>query len=214
MIKIAPSLASAPFTNLGHLITELESAGADILHFDIEDGNFVPVMTLGTRLISELRPLTKLPFDVHLMMLNPEWLIPQLADLGANMVSVHFEVCTNPKGALGIIRHHGMKAGLAFNPKTKLPDLNYCVDFLDFILILTSEPESQQAVYLPKIISKVIEGKKILQMKGIEWAVDGGINNENIADSIRAGVDIVVSGRGIFQGRDIRENIRKMKNLS
>lgn len=213
MVKIAPSLVSAPMTHLAEMVKNLESAGADYLHFDIEDGAFVPEMSLGIKIIRELRSLTDLPFDVHLMMNNPEWLIPRLAEYGADMVSVHFEACAYPRRTLGIIHQNGMRAGLAFNPKTPLPNLVHYQPFLSFVLILTTEPESESCTYLPSVLQKVAEGKKQKGLQRIVWEVDGGITAENIQDAIKAGADIVVSGRGVFRDNKYFENIKKMKEV-
>lgn len=210
MVKIAPSLASASLINLEKVIQELEQAGADILHFDLEDGSFVPEMRLGINIIADLRRFTKLPFDVHLMVNNPEWLIPRLAAIGVNMVSVHFEACPYPRRTLGLIAQAGMSAGLAFNPKTEVPDLAQYSPLLSFVLILTTEPEVGDCPFLPSVLQKVREGKKLFGSSNLQWMVDGGININNIAEVIAAGADIVVSGRGIF-GEKSMDVIQKMK---
>ncbi len=213
MVKIAPSLVSAPMTHLAEIVKNLERAGADYLHFDIEDGAFVPEMSLGIKIIRELRPLTDIPFDVHLMINNPEWLIPRLADYGADMVSVHYEACAYPRRTMGIIHKHGMRAGLAFNPKTPLPELHHYLPFMSFVLILTTEPETESCTYLPSILKKVADGRKQKNMQQIIWEVDGGFDAENIQDAIKAGADIVVSGRGVFRDNKYFENIKKMKEV-
>jgi ribulose-phosphate 3-epimerase len=209
LIKIAPSLAASSQLNLKQTIEDLEKAGADIIHFDIEDGNFLPVMTLGLRMIKDLRPLTALPFDVHLMMNSPEWLIPDLKGMGADMVSVHFEACPYPRRTLGIIHQAGMLAGLAFNPATPLPPLRHYLPFLSFVLILTTEPETRTSTYLPSVLDKVVEGKKQPGLENIKWEVDGGFVLDNIQDAKRAGADIVVSGRGVFSDNQIQGNLNR-----
>lgn len=211
MIKIAPSLAASSQLNLKQTIEDLVSAGADIIHFDIEDGNFLPVMTLGVRMVRDLRPLTKLPFDVHLMMNTPEWLIPELKEMGADMVSVHYEACPYPRRTLGIIHEAGMMAGLAFNPATPIPPLQHYLPFLSFVLILTTEPESQTATYLPSVLEKVIEGKKQPGLDNVKWEVDGGFVLNNILDAKLAGADIIVTGRGAFANNQINSNIKQLR---
>ena len=213
MVKIAPSIASGPLIHLADTIRTLENAGADIIHFDIEDGCFVPEMTIGTKVIEELRPLTDLPFDVHLMTREPEWLIPILAEMGANMVSVHFEACPYPRRTLGIIHKSGIQAGLAFNPKTPVPTLQHYLPFLSFVLILTTEPESTNCEYLPSILKKVDMGKKQKGIGKVFWEVDGGFTAENISDAAAVGADIVVSGRGVFMEGAIEKNINEMKKV-
>ena len=213
MVRIAPSLVSASMTHLADTVKNLESAGADILHFDLEDGNFVPEMSLGVNIIKDLRPLTNLPFDVHLMINNPEWLIQPLADIGVEMVSIHYEACPYPRRTLGMIHQHGILAGLAFNPKTDLPDLRHYLPFLSYVLILTTEPETHSATYLPSVLDKVSEGKKQTGLEKILWEVDGGFTPENILDAVRVGANIVVSGRGVFRDNKYFENIKKMKEI-
>lgn len=213
MVKIAPSLVSAPLAHLAQAVEDLQKAGADILHFDLEDGNFVPMMSLGVNVVKVLRPLTDLPFDVHLMINNPEWIIPTLSKIGVQMVSVHYEACPYPRRTLGMIHQAGMHAGLAFNPKTPLPDLAHYLPFLSFVLILTTEPEVDECAYLPSVLSKVTEGKRQKGLEHIQWEVDGGFTAENIQDALKAGADIVVSGRGVFRENRIAENIKRMKEI-
>ena len=212
MIRIAPSLAASSQLNLKQTIEDLEKAGADIIHFDIEDGNFLPVMTLGVRMVKDLRPLTKLPFDVHLMMNSPEWLIPELKEMGADMISVHFEACLYPRRTLGMIHQAGMQAGLAFNPATPLPPLKHYLPFLSFVLILTTEPEVYTATYLPSVLEKVIEGKKQPGLEKVKWEVDGGFVLDNILDAKHAGADIIVTGRGVFADNQIHSNLKHLRD--
>jgi ribulose-phosphate 3-epimerase len=212
LTRIAPSLAASSQQNLKLTIETLLKAGADIIHFDIEDGNFAPVMTLGVRMIKDLRPLTNLPFDVHLMMNSPEWIIPELKTMGADMVSVHFEACPYPRRTLGIIHRAGMLAGLAFNPATPIPALKAYLPFLSYVLILTTEPEVEISTYLPSVLDKVVEGKKQIGLENVKWEVDGGFTLENIRDAKRAGADIIVSGRGVFADNQIELNLKNLRN--
>jgi ribulose-phosphate 3-epimerase len=209
MIKISPSLVSAPFLSLDQAIRDLESAGADMVHFDIEDGYFVPVMNLGLKSIRELRPLTELPFDVHLMMMNPEWIIPVLSDYGVNRLSVHYEACPYPRRILKKIASYGMQAGLAFNPKTPLPDLNFCLPYLSFIVLLTTEPEDWSGEYLPSVLDKMRINKD--KFENVEWVIDGGVNFNNIREIYIAGANVVVSGRAVFEDGKIIENVQGLK---
>jgi ribulose-phosphate 3-epimerase len=209
-MRIAPSLAASSQLNLKLTIEELEKAGADIIHFDIEDGNFLPVMTLGVRIVKDLRPLTNLPFDIHLMMNTPEWLIPDLKEMGADMVSVHYEACPYPRRTLGLIHQAGMLAGLAFNPATPLPSLKHYLPFLSYVLILTTEPEARVCSYLPSVLDKVVQGKKQPGLEKVQWEVDGGFTLDNIIDAKRSGADIVVAGRGVFVDNQIRLNMKKL----
>jgi ribulose-phosphate 3-epimerase len=209
MIKIAPSIVSVPIFSIETVIQELNIAGADMIHFDVEDGCFVPAMNLGVKIIKDLRHLTDLPFDVHLMMVHPEWIIPIMADYGVNRLSVHYEACPYPRRTLKIIDDYGMKAGIAFNPKTSIPDLRFCLPYLSFIILLTTEPEERSCNYLPSVLDKLQENKS--KYDGIEWVVDGGVSHENIRNIYSAGANTVVSGRAVFENNAISKNIKLMK---
>jgi ribulose-phosphate 3-epimerase len=213
-VRISPSLASAPLDRLGQVIVELERAGADYIHFDVEDGSFVPVMTLGTKIISVLRKFTALPFDVHLMMVNPEWILPELIHSGANRISVHYEACLYPRRMLRQIAALGAQAGLAFNPATPLPDLAYLGPYLSFVVILTTEPELPDSPFLPDVLEKVRKGKQASSLEGTEWVVDGGITPENLTQVIQAGADTVVVGRAAFIDGNIAENLAALRAVS
>lgn len=213
-IQIAASLAAAPLIDLVSVLRDLEEGGADMVHFDVEDGSFVPAMNLGTKIIQDLRPLTQLPFDVHLMMTNPEWIIPEIARCGANRVSVHAEACPYPRRVLGLIAQYHMQAGLAFNPGTSVPQLEYCLPYLAFVLVLSTEPETTRSDFLPSVLSKVMAGKKQEELAGVEWSVDGGITVDNVSQVVDAGADIVVVGRGVFEKGRPQENVRKLKSRS
>jgi len=210
-VRISASLAAAPMAHLASTIEQLERAGVDSLHFDIEDGSFVPVMTLGTRIIAELRPLSQLPFDVHLMMVNPEWLLPELKRAGADRVSVHYEACPYPRRVLRRIAELGMRAGLAFNPATALPDLGYLKPHLSFLVILTTEPETPDAPHLPAILDKVGGGKAAAWGRDLEWDVDGGFHPDNVQQAAQAGADTVVVGRALFAGGKIDKSVRALR---
>jgi ribulose-phosphate 3-epimerase len=191
----------------------LEEGGADMIHFDIEDGHFVPVMNLGIKIIKDLRPLSKLPFDVHLMMMNPEWVIPEIAKYGADRIAVHYEACPYPRRTLGLISRYGVEAGLAFNPGTLLPPLEHCMPYLKFVIVLTTEPEVEDCHYLPSILAKVKEGKKQQGLEAIQWVIDGGITKDNIRE-VACEADVVVSGRAVFEGGTPRENLQILRSLS
>jgi ribulose-phosphate 3-epimerase len=214
VFKISPSLASAPFLDLQEAVSQLEKAQVDYFHFDIEDGSFVPLMTLGTRLISEMRPLSSKPFDVHLMMVNPEWLIPELIVMGADRISVHYEACPYPRRTLRQIVDLGGAAGLAFNPATPLPNLEYLAPYLSFLVILTTEPEGPDCPYLPSVLRKLEVKEKDHYLGSLEWVVDGGVNPENIQEVLQAGADTVVVGRAAFKGGEIQKNISLLRSAA
>jgi ribulose-phosphate 3-epimerase len=210
-MRLYPSLAAAPLDRLGETVRQLEQASVDALHFDIEDGVFVPVMTLGTKLITDLRPLTQLPFDVHLMMVNPEWLLPELVRAGVRRLSVHYEACPYPRRVLRAIHDLGAQPGLAFNPATPIPDLAYLQPYLSFVLVLTTEPELPDAVFLPKVLDKVRQNKGRPGTENVEWVVDGGLNASNLPQAVRAGADSAVVGRAFFRGGDIQANAAQLR---
>jgi ribulose-phosphate 3-epimerase len=213
MARISPSIVSGPLANLKATLEALAEAGADSLHFDIEDGSFVPLMGLGTRMIEEARPLTGLPFDVHLMMHNPEWILPILARAGANRVSVHYEACPYPRRTLGLIVSHGLQAGLAFNPATPIPPgLQFCRPYLSFIVVLTTEPEATDCGMLLPVLDKIKAGKAQPGLEALEWVVDGGITPENAGQVWAAGADTIVAGRSIFRDGNLKENIRLLRS--
>lgn len=210
-IRIAASLAAAPFDHLKETIRVLEDVGVDMIHFDIEDGIFVPMITLGTAIIRGLRPFTQLPFDVHLMMQNPDWLIKELADDGANIITVHAEACAYPKRTLNLIKQTGCKAGLALNPFTSLPNLDYLLSSLDVLMILTTEPEYPNAKLLLPVLDKIKDAHN--KWPDLEIEVDGGINFNNIANVITTGATILVSGRSIFEDNQIFNNVTKLQRI-
>ena len=209
--RFAVSLAAAPMTYLDQTVRELESAGADVLHFDVEDGSFIPMLTLGTRIIGELRPLTRLPFDVHLAVRDPEWILPELKALGADWVSVHWEACPYPHRTLGMIRSLGLRAGLAFNPATSLPDLRYLRSCFDFLLFLTNEPEYPHAPFLPEVLAKLPRACEMLAGAVPDLEVDGGINPGNVASAVTAGATIVVCGRSTFRDGAVARNLDALR---
>lgn len=211
-VRISPSLAAAPMDQLGQTVVDLEKAGADYIHFDIEDGSFVPVMNLGVGLIPGLRRWTRLPFDVHLMMVDPEWLLPEIISGGADRVSVHYEACPYPRRTLRAIASLGAKAGLAFNPATPLPDISYLRPYLSFVVVLTTEPEVPDCPFLPGVLDKVRSGSQAAGLDGIEWVVDGAVSPENLPEIVRAGAGTVVVGRAVFKDGNLKENMAALRS--
>jgi ribulose-phosphate 3-epimerase len=210
-MKISASLASAPTDRLGAALDSLVSAGVDMIHFDVEDGSFVPVMTLGTKIVSDLRQHTSLPFDVHLMMQNPEWIIPELVRSGADRIAIHYEACPYPRRSLGLVHEQGVRAGLAFNPATPVPDLAYLAPFLSFVTILTSEPEGSNPSFLPDVIRKISGARRDSFNESLDWVVDGGISADNIRLAAEAGATTAVVGRGLFANGEFGENLHAIR---
>lgn len=212
--RISASLASAPLDRLGAVVDELDAAGVDMIHFDVEDGSFVPVMTLGTKIIGDLRPRTKLPFDVHLMMVHPEWIIPQLVESGADRVAVHYEACPYPKRTLGMIAETGAAAGIAFNPATPIPDLRYLAPDLSFVVVLTTEPEVNDAAFIPEALTKLPSGDALQVEGGLEWVVDGGVSPANVEAIRGSGADVVVVGRSLFRADSVSAAVGALRQAS
>ena len=196
---------------LGDMVSKLEQSGADYIHFDVEDGYFTPVMTLGTKIIADLRPLTKLPFDVHLMMVNPEWILPTLKEYGAERIAVHYEACPYPRRTLRQIFDLGISPGLAFNPATPVPEIGYLSPYLDFVILLSTEPEEPDCPFIPGTLEKLTANRNQPGLNDTEWVVDGGVNDSNIKEVVASGADTVVVGRGAFEGGDLKGNIRRLR---
>jgi ribulose-phosphate 3-epimerase len=207
-IRISVSLTDAPLIDLRRVVELLNRSSIDMIHFDIGDGHFVPDISLGMNIIKSLRPFSSLLFDIHVMMIDPERIVPRLIQLGANRISVHWEACEYPLRALSLIKSLGAIAGLAFNPKTDVPNLDYLLPSLDFVNILTTESGPEDCDFIPSIIKKVYNVKKCF--RGIQCEIDGGITPQNVYMAIEAGTDVIVVGRHIFHNQDIQENIQSI----
>ncbi|MEQ6122070.1 ribulose-phosphate 3-epimerase [Reichenbachiella sp. MALMAid0571] len=215
-IKIAPSLLSADFSKLGEDIKLVEEGGADIIHYDVMDGHFVPNMTIGPLVLKDIRKCTKLPIDVHLMISNPDQYIPDFAKAGADMISVHVETCPHLHRTIQLIKEHKCKVGVVLNPHTPLNTLDEILLSLDFVLIMSVNPGFGGQKLIPETLTKISNLKKILVEKDlnhIEIEIDGGVKLDNIKEVIDAGTDIIVSGSGIYNSPDPKETIRLMKSI-
>ncbi len=209
MNKLAPSILAADFAKLGEQICEVEKAGAQLLHIDVMDGHFVPSISFGLPLISSIRKVSGLTFDVHLMITEPERYIDAFADAGADMITVHAEACTHLNRTLAHIRERGLKAGVALNPATPLSALEYVLDYADMILIMSVNPGFGGQPFIENSTEKIRELKNMLEKCGrdIDIQVDGGINTGNVRSIIDAGANVIVSGSSVFNGC-ISENVR------
>ena len=211
MVKIAPSILSADFSALGKEIKALEKAGADMIHIDVMDGNFVPNLTFGPCVIKALRKETKLPFDVHLMVKNPEIMIPWFAEAGADIITVHAEACKHLDKTLATIHDYGIKAGVSLNPSTNEDCLKYILDKLDLILIMSVNPGFGGQTFIESQLTKIAAVKELIDGKDIEIEVDGGINPMTAAECIAAGADILVAGTAVFVGGEYQKNINSLR---
>lgn len=211
MVKIAPSILSADFTNLGKELKALEKAGADMIHIDVMDGNFVPNLTFGPCVVKALRKESKLPFDVHLMVQNPDVMVPWFAEAGADIITVHAEACQHLDKTLSTIREYGLKAGVSLNPSTDEACLKYVLDKVDLILIMSVNPGFGGQCFIESQLAKITSVKELIDGKDIEIEVDGGINPMTAAECIAAGADILVAGTAVFAGGEYQKNINSLR---
>ncbi len=212
-LRISASMAAAQSSCLQTTIKELEESQIDYIHFDLEDGRFVEPSGLSIKQITDLRQFTSIPFETHLMVFEPDSLIEGLVKAGVNRIAVHYEALLYPRSVLRKITEAGAVAGLAFNPVTAIPyaNLTYLLQFLSFILILTTEPECKEPPFLEEILEKVRVGKQHSPLCKLEWVVDGGVSIENIKMIADAGADAVVIGRALFRQGNIKENVRAIR---
>jgi ribulose-phosphate 3-epimerase len=211
---IAPSILSADFSCLGEEVKSVEKAGAHLLHLDIMDGLFVPNLTFGPLVISALRPHTSLPFDVHLMIIHPERYIKDFAEAGADLICIHAEATPHLHRAITQIKEQEKLAGVSLNPHTPLEVLDYVLDLLDFVLIMTVNPGFGGQKFIPQCLPKIERLKNILIKRGLPTLieVDGGINSKTALSVLQAGADILVAGSAIFGQEDYQKAISVLKS--
>ncbi len=215
MAKISPSILSSDFSNLDSEIKKIEKGGADLVHLDVMDGIFVPNITFGAPIIKEIRKTTSLPFDVHLMVDRPERFIEDFVKAGANIITVHEEASIHLHRTIQEIKGFGVKAGVAINPSTPLNAIEYILDDVDMILIMTVNPGFGGQAFIPSMERKIKELRKIINDRelDVEIEVDGGVKLENAKEIIDFGVDILVVGSAIFNEKGIIENTKAFKSL-
>ena len=198
-IKIAPSILASNFSKLNDEVISIENAGADFIHLDIMDGHFVPNLTFGPPIIKSLRNLTKLPFDVHLMVSNPDTLLDDYVNAGANIITVHVEACNHLARTLHYIKSKGCKAGVAINPHTDIQFIENVIEDLDLILIMTVNPGFGGQKFIKSMFKKISLVKEIISSRDIFLEVDGGITKENSKEVIDAGANVLVAGTSVFK---------------
>ena len=213
MIQLAPSILSANFADLLEDIKKVEKAGVDLLHIDVMDGHFVPNITIGPLVLESIKGKTNLPFDVHLMIENPDKYIPDFVKAGADIITVHGETCPHIHRTIQNIKSHGIKAAVALNPGTSLTSIEYILEELDMVLIMSVNPGFGGQHFIPSALEKIRDLKKMIDQRGlsVDIQVDGGIKLENAAEVVQAGANVLVAGSAIFNTESVEETVKMFR---
>ncbi|KAF0995708.1 ribulose-phosphate 3-epimerase [Geobacillus sp. TFV-3] len=213
MIRIAPSILSADFARLAEEIRSVEEGGADWIHVDVMDGHFVPNLTFGPPVVAAIRPVTKLPLDVHLMIADPDRYIPAFAKAGADVISVHVEACAHLHRTIHFIKEQGVKAGVVLNPHTPVEMIRHVIADVDLVLLMTVNPGFGGQAFIPAVVPKIREVARMAseQNKEVDIEVDGGINAKTAPLCVEAGANVLVAGSAIYNERDRAAAIRTLR---
>ena len=211
---LSPSLLSADFSRLGEELQDVTNGGATYLHIDVMDGSFVPSISFGMPVIKSLRSITELCFDVHLMIDNPERYIKDFAECGADIITVHAESTNHLNRVLRQIKDLGLKAGVAVNPATPLSSLEYVLEYVDMVLIMSVNPGFGGQTYIPNITQKISDLRKMIQERGlnVDIEVDGGVKQSNVKEVLEAGANVIVAGSAVFNDKTL-ENTKVFMDI-
>lgn len=206
MLELSPSLLSADFTNLKSDIEILDKSGVKYLHLDVMDGTFVPNISFGPMIIKQLRPLTNMVFDVHLMIEDPDRYVQSFKDAGADILTVHYEACKHLHRTISYIKSLGMKAGVSLNPATNIDVLDYVLEDLDLVLVMSVNPGFGGQSFIPSALDKIKNLKEKIKERNLNVIVevDGGVKTTNVKDVVEAGADLIVSGSDVFADKENR----------
>ncbi|WP_433957730.1 ribulose-phosphate 3-epimerase [Cytobacillus horneckiae] len=213
MVKIAPSILSADFSKLGEEIKDVEQGGADYIHVDVMDGHFVPNITIGPLIVDAIRPITKLPLDVHLMIENPDQYIEAFAKAGADYITVHVEACQHLHRTIHLIKSFGIKAGVVLNPATPVQSIKHVLEDIDMVLLMTVNPGFGGQKFITSVLPKIAEVKQLIEAGDlqVEIEVDGGVNEETAKLCMEAGADVLVAGSAVYNKENRAEAIAAIR---
>lgn len=214
-IKIAPSILAGNFSRMGTDVERLTECGADLIHCDVMDGNFVPPITFGAQMVKQIRPCTRLPLDCHLMILHPETQVEEFAIAGAEFITVHYEACLNRlKEVMRLIKQHGVKAGAVVNPETPVEKLFDVAEEADMLLVMSVHPGWGGQKFIPESLKKIESLRNFCIKNGLpemDIEIDGGVTEENVGEIISAGANVIVAGSTVFKAADMRATINRLK---
>ncbi|WMJ82092.1 ribulose-phosphate 3-epimerase [Clostridium sp. MB40-C1] len=213
MVKLSPSILSADFAKLGEDTINLEKYGADLIHIDVMDGMFVPNISFGVPVMKSLRSITKLPFDVHLMIEEPSRYVEDFVKAGADIITIHYEAEKHLDRTINYIKSFGVKAGISLNPATPIESIKHLIGIVDMVLIMSVNPGFGGQKYIKYCSDKIKEVKKMAEKynKDLLIEVDGGVGVDNIKEVVDCGANVIVAGSAVFKNGEIEKNIKNLK---